>query len=677
MWAFKTLWDKGLIYEGFRVLAYCWRCETPLSATPRPGWTTSTATARTRRSRWGSSSTTGERMLAWTTTPWTLPSNLALAVGPDIDYAVVETPTARATSSPRRGSTPTPRELGDGHPRRHGQGRRARRPPLHAAVRLLRRHGRTERVPGARRRLRRRPRTAPASSTWRPASARTTRSSATPPASRRSCPMDEHGRFTAEVAAVGRRARLRRQPARHPRPQGRGRRRCATRPTTTPTRTAGAATQPLVYRAISSWFVEVTDVPRPDGRAQPADHLGARARQGRQLRQVAGQRPRLVDQPQPLLGLADPGVAERRPGVPAHRRVRLARRARGRLRRDGRPTCTGPIVDELVRPNPDDPTGRSTMRRVPEVLDCWFESGSMPFAQVHYPFENPSGSSTTTRATSSSSTSARPAAGSTRCTCWPRRCSTGRRSATCVSHGIVLGDDGQKMSKSLSNYPDPMEMFDAHGADAMRWYLLSSPILRGNDFSVTEAGIRDTVRQVLLPLWNAWYFLDAVRQRRRTTAARVRTDSTNVLDRYILAKTRAARRRRHRDDGRLRPVRRLRSTVRVVPRRADQLVHPPQPRPVLGRATTTRSTRCTPCSTSLVPGRRAAAAARRRGRSTTACTPATATAQRAPHRLADRRRAARRRRPGRRRWTRSATCARRRCRCARPTAAGSACRWRR
>ena len=58
MWAFKTLWDKGLVYEGYQVLAYCWRCETPLSATPRPGWTTSTATARTRRSRWGSSSST-------------------------------------------------------------------------------------------------------------------------------------------------------------------------------------------------------------------------------------------------------------------------------------------------------------------------------------------------------------------------------------------------------------------------------------------------------------------------------------------------------------------------------------------------------------------------------------------------------------------------------------------
>ena len=89
MWAFKTLWDKGLIYEGFRVLAYCWRCETPLS-------NTETRMDDTYRDRQDPALTvafeleTGERILAWTTTPWTLPSNLALAVGNDIDYAVVE-----------------------------------------------------------------------------------------------------------------------------------------------------------------------------------------------------------------------------------------------------------------------------------------------------------------------------------------------------------------------------------------------------------------------------------------------------------------------------------------------------------------------------------------------------------------------------------------------------------
>ena len=200
-----------------------------------------------------------------------------------------------------------------------------------------------------------------------------------------------------------------------------------------------------------------------------------------------------------------------------------------------------PAIDDLVRPNPDDPTGTSMMRRVPEVLDCWFESGSMPFAQVHYPFENREWFE-----------SHYPGdfiveyTGQTRgwfYTLHVLATALFDRPAfeTCVSHGIVLGSDGLKMSKSLRNYPDPMEVFDTHGADAMRWYLLSSPILRGNDFSVTAAGLRDTARQILLPLWNAWYFLalyaNVAGHHGRTRGVTDRPD--NVLDRYVLAKSRA------------------------------------------------------------------------------------------------------------------------------------------
>jgi isoleucyl-tRNA synthetase len=194
-----------------------------------------------------------------------------------------------------------------------------------------------------------------------------------------------------------------------------------------------------------------------------------------------------------------------------------------------------PVVDDLVRPNPDDPTGKSMMRRVPEVLDCWFESGSMPFAQVHYPFENQEwfdqhypgdfiveyiGQTRGwfyTLHVLATALFDRPAF------------------STCVSHGIVLGDDGAKMSKSLRNYPDPMNVFDTYGADAMRWYLLSSSILRGSDFAVTEEGIRDTVRQVMLPLWNSWYFLSLYANAESMTGE-VRYDSTNVLDRYVFSK---------------------------------------------------------------------------------------------------------------------------------------------
>jgi isoleucyl-tRNA synthetase len=106
-----------------------------------------------------------------------------------------------------------------------------------------------------------------------------------------------------------------------------------------------------------------------------------------------------------------------------------------------------------------------------------------------------------------------------------------------ISHGIVLGNDGQKMSKSLRNYPDVYEVFDRDGSDAMRWFLMSSPILRGGNLVVTEQGIREGVRQVLLPLWNTWYFF-SLYANASNYQAKYSVASTDVLDRYLLAKTR-------------------------------------------------------------------------------------------------------------------------------------------
>jgi isoleucyl-tRNA synthetase len=108
---------------------------------------------------------------------------------------------------------------------------------------------------------------------------------------------------------------------------------------------------------------------------------------------------------------------------------------------------------------------------------------------------------------------------------------------TCLSHGIVLGSDGQKMSKSLRNYPDVREVFDRDGADAMRWFLMQSPILRGGNLIVTEQAIREGVRQVLIPLWNCWYFF-ALYANAASYDAKRTTASDHPMDRYLLAKTR-------------------------------------------------------------------------------------------------------------------------------------------
>src|SRR5690606_11638725 len=157
-----------------------------------------------------------------------------------------------------------------------------------------------------------------------------------------------------------------------------------------------------------------------------------------------------------------------------------------------------PFIDELVRPNPDDPTGRSMMRRVPEVLDCWFESGSMPYAQVHYPFENKEWFETHfpadfiveyinqtrgwfyTLHVLATALFDRPAFQNVIC------------------HGIVLDAKGQKLSKKLKNYTEPEEIFATRGADALRFYLMSSPIVRGGDLRLDDAGVDDVVRQLLL-----------------------------------------------------------------------------------------------------------------------------------------------------------------------------------
>jgi isoleucyl-tRNA synthetase len=161
----------------------------------------------------------------------------------------------------------------------------------------------------------------------------------------------------------------------------------------------------------------------------------------------------------------------------------------------------------------------------------------MPFAQVHYPFENREWFDTHnpgdyiveyvgqtrgwfyTLHVLSTALFDRPAFKSA------------------ISHGIILGNDGQKMSKSLRNYPDVNEVFDRDGADAMRWFLLSSPILRGGNLIVTEQGIREGVRQFLLPLWNTYYFF-SLYANAAGYEANISYDSQDVLDRYLLAKTR-------------------------------------------------------------------------------------------------------------------------------------------
>jgi isoleucyl-tRNA synthetase len=533
MWAFRTLYDKGLVYEGFRVLAYCWRCETPLS-------NTETRMDDVYRDRQDPASTvwfrleTGERILAWTTMPWTLVPNVALVVGPDIDYAVLELDGQRyILAEARLGAYE--RELGAA----------TRVGTLKGSELVGRRYTPMFEF------LADQMADVPAAFTVlggdfvsvedgtgvvqvAPSHGEDDYDICTAAGIPVVLTVDEHTRFTSiaprfeglqvfeankpilhELSERG--MLVRRDSYVHSYPHCW---RCDT---------------PLVYKAVSSWFVAVTRFKdRMLELNQQITWVPEHVKEGSFGKWLANARDwsisrnRFWGSPIPVWKSDDPQY----PRLDVYGSL-------AELERDFGVKVTDlhrPGIDELTRPNPDDPTGRSTMRRVPEVLDCWFESGSMPFAQVHYPFENADwfehhypGDFIVeyqpqvrgwfyTMHVLATALFDRPAF----------------RNAVC--HGIVLGSDGRKMSKSLRNYPDVYEMFDRYGADAMRWVLMSSPVLRGGDVIVSEGGIRDAVRQVLLPLWNVWYFFSLYANAEGYSATR-RVDSGDLLDRYVLAKT--------------------------------------------------------------------------------------------------------------------------------------------
>jgi isoleucyl-tRNA synthetase len=530
MWAFKQLYDKGLVYQGFKVLPYCWRCETPLSnhelrmdddvyqQRQDPS-----VTVRFKLE-------TGEWLLAWTTTPWTLPSNLAVAVGADIRYAVVEKDYERCILAEDRLSF-YQNEL-DGFVRVDtvtGSALAGRRyEPLfpyladtpNAFRVILSPDVTTEDGTGV-------VHMAPA---YGEADADACNAAGIPTV----LTVDDQARFTSLV------------------PDFEGLHVFeANKPITAALRASGALVRaetythsyphcwrcrnPLIYKAMSSWFVEVTKFrDRMVELNQEITWVPEHIKDGQfgkwlsNARDWSISRNRFWGSPIPVWTSDDPAY----PRVDVYGSLDELERDFG-VRPDD---LHRPYIDALTRVNPDDPTGQSVMRRVPEVLDCWFESGSMPFAQVHYPFENREWFD-----------SHYPGdfiveyIGQTRgwfyllhvlATALFDRPSF----RTCLSHGIVLGDDGQKMSKSLRNYPDVNEVFDTYGSDAMRWFLMSSPVLRGGNLIVTEQGIRDAVRQAILPLWNSYYFF-ALYANAESYQARVSWSSEHVLDRYILAKT--------------------------------------------------------------------------------------------------------------------------------------------
>ena len=540
IWAFKALYDKGLVYEGYRVLPYCWNDETPLSNHELRMDDDVYQMRQDPASTVWMELETGERALAWTTMPWTLVPNTNLVVGADIDYAVMEHP--------------------DGHRYILGEAR------LAAFEKELAGATRVDTLKGSE--LVGRSYTpifdflvdqlanVPAAFTVLAGDFVTTDDGTGLVQVAPSHGEDDFNICTAAgvpvILTVDEGAKFTSIAPRFEGLQVFD----ANRPLLRELRDRGMllredsyehsyphcwrCRQPLIYMAVSSWFVEVTKVrDRMVELNEQITWVPEHIKHGQFGKWLANARDwsisrnRFWGSPIPVWQSDDATY----PRIDVYGSF-------DQLEADFGVPVTDlhrPFIDRLTRPNPDDPTGRSTMRRVPDVLDVWFDSGSMSFAQVHYPFENADwfehhfpgdfiveyiGQTRGwfyTMHVLATALFDRPAFSS------------------CVSHGIVLGSDGLKMSKSLGNYPSVSEVFDRDGADAMRWFLMSSPILRGGNLIVTEVGIRDGVRQVLLPLWSSWYFFSLyanAAQGGDGYEARWSTASQDVLDRYLLAKLR-------------------------------------------------------------------------------------------------------------------------------------------
>jgi isoleucyl-tRNA synthetase len=541
IWAFKQLHGKGLLYEAYRVLPYCWECETPLSNSEtrqddayRDRQDPAVTVAFTLQPDPAAPELLGGELdlWAWTTTPWTLPSNLAVAVGPDVDYAVLALAGRRVVvGEARLGAYEAQLEGAEHLGTVKGTalvGRRFR--PLfpyfsdtpNAFVVLSGAFVTTDEGTGI--------------VQMAPGFGEDDQIACTAAGIEVVCPVDSRTRFTSEV------------------PDFEGLQVFeANQPIIRVLRAAGTLIRadsyvhayphcwrtdtPLVYRAVTSWFVEVSAIKDRllANNAQitwAPEHVrdGSFGKWLANARDWSISRNRFWGSPIPVWKSDDP----RYPRVDVYGSLDEIEADFGVRPAD----LHRPSIDGLTRPNPDDPTGRSTMRRVSEVLDCWFESGSMPFAQVHYPFENREwfdehypGDFIVEYV------------GQTRgwfYTLHVLATALFDKPAfkSCVAHGILLGDDGKKISKRLKNYPDPEAMFVKHGADAMRWYFLSSPVLRGGDVVAEEKGFTDAVRAALLPLWNAWYFLSLYANADGRRATLGRTDAPGTLDRYLLAKAR-------------------------------------------------------------------------------------------------------------------------------------------
>jgi len=534
-WGFKQLWDRGLVYKAFKVLPYSWGATTSLSnfEVNLGGYRDvedPSVTLRLRVVDGNDHAFTGDYLLVWTTTPWTLPGNLAVAVGTDIEYVRVADDADHYWVARERiddiwsdttpeivGSASGSQLLGIGYepPFPHFEDERDNGAFRVIAMDEVTTEDGTGMV-----------HTAPAYGEADFFALQKAQISALVD------PIDLEARFTEEVPEVEGLHVKAADPILIALLKERGvlvheARITHSYPFCWRTDT------PLIYKAIPSWYVNVEAikdrmVDLNSGIHWVPDYVGTK-RFGNWLedaRDYAISRNRFWGTTIPIweCDACDETVCL------------------GSI--DELEALSGVRTDDLHKHILDPITWSckrcdGTMIRVPEVLDTWFDSGSMPYAQVHYPFENKERFERGFPANFI-------AEGLDQTRGWFYTLlilSTGIFDTApfqnCVVTGMVLAEDGRKMSKSLRNYPDPSHVLDEFGADALRAYLINSPVVRADPLRFSEEGVREVVRTVLLPWWNAFSFFTTYAEADAITAedlaAAPPVSERPEIDRWILS----------------------------------------------------------------------------------------------------------------------------------------------
>lgn len=525
-WVFKRLWEKGLIYEGHYILPYSPALATPLSnfEVNLGGYHEVDDPAITVR--FELEDQPGVYVLAWTTTPWTLPSNLALAAGADIPYVRVRDGADTYILAESR--LPAYYREGDEYRiEAHLTGRELaglRYKPLFPYFQELREEGAfvihtgdfvtTEDGTGI-------VHIAPG---FGEDDYNLLKDSGLPVV----VPIDPEARFTAEVPDFqGMHVKeadkhiirhlkeagklVKRDTYRHPYPF------------------CYRTRQPLIYRAVSSWFVDIEKIKESMLRANSTVHwVPGHLRDGRFGKWLEGARDWAISRnrywgnPIPVWKcdgsdhvevIGSRAELEEKSGVSVddlHKHY----------------------VDEITWPSPD---GRGTMRRVPEVLDCWFESGSMPYAQNHYPFENKEFFEANFPAHFICEGLDQTRGWFYTLTVLAAALFDAPAFQNCVTNGLVLAPDGKKMSKSERNYTDPQEVIDHFGADALRLFLMHSAVVRAEDLKYSDEGVREVLKTVIIPYWNAYSFFVTYANIDGIRPAGPPESPQNPLDRWVLS----------------------------------------------------------------------------------------------------------------------------------------------